>query len=220
MAEHSKTEEDWDELISRFLDGEIEPASLAELESNPRFAAALQRAVRVQQELRALPAATDDPGPGLTARIMDRLPSPAHVRGGWLRRPLALPAWSVALAALLLLAAGAWLVAGRPAGPAPGQAVRAPQPQACPQPRVLVRFVLRAPDARTVSLAGDFNGWSVADTPLTDLDGNGVWTVVVPLHTGRYQYKFVVDGERWVVDPDAPAFHPDGFGGRNALLAI
>jgi 1,4-alpha-glucan branching enzyme len=71
-----------------------------------------------------------------------------------------------------------------------------------------------------VALVGDFNDWARKGTPMTDPDENGVWTVSVPLQPGRYQYKFLVDGKTWVVEPDAPAYHPDGFGGRNSLLEI
>lgn len=229
MAEHGQKEEDWDELISRFLDGDVDPASLAELESNPRFAAGLRRAARVQQELRALPASTPDPGARLTGRIMRALPdapdgTPHRSTLSWLRRPLAVPAWGVALAALVLLAAGIYLARGgdreRRAPLPTALAPQTPEVQAASCPgEVLVRFVLKAPNARQVQLVGDFNAWSVEATPLADADGNGIWTVVVPLRAGRYQYKFVVDGD-WTVDPDAPAYLPDGFGGRNALLAI
>ena len=40
------------------------------------------------------------------------------------------------------------------------------------------------------------------------------------LQPGRYQYKFLLDGEKWVVESDAPAYQSDGFGGKNSLLVI
>ena len=90
----------------------------------------------------------------------------------------------------------------------------------CPKPTVMVRFLIKAPEAKKVSLAGDFNDWSVEKTTLSDEDGNGVWTDTVPLEPGRYQYKFLLDGEKWVVEPDAQAYQADGFGGKNSLLVI
>ena len=84
----------------------------------------------------------------------------------------------------------------------------------------MTRFLLHAPKARQVAVVGDFNEWARNGTPLSDSDENGIWTVSVPLTPGRYQYKFLVDGKQWVVEPDAPAYHPDGFGGRNSLLEI
>ena len=55
------------------------------------------------------------------------------------------------------------------------------------------RFVLWAPNARAVSVVGDFNGWDGAATPMEKLDG-GVWAAFVPgLETGAL-YKYCVTG--------------------------
>jgi alpha-amylase len=56
---------------------------------------------------------------------------------------------------------------------------------------------------RSVHLAGDFNDWDIAAAPMSDEDGNGIWTVTLPLPRGRWEYKFVVDGGTWVTDPHA-----------------
>jgi enterochelin esterase family protein len=59
-----------------------------------------------------------------------------------------------------------------------------------------VTFRLRAPEAKTVTLAGDFS----ADTPLQK-DESGVWSVTVgPIHPDIYFYNYVIDGVR-VIDP-------------------
>lgn len=63
-----------------------------------------------------------------------------------------------------------------------------------------VMFSLYAPDARSVSVVADFNGWRPGSTPMFNMDGNGVWKKVVPLEQGKYEYKFLVDG-KWVKDP-------------------
>jgi len=55
----------------------------------------------------------------------------------------------------------------------------------------------------SVHLAGEFNGWDIKATPMSDEDGDGVWKVVIPLSRGRWEYKFVVDGGTWVTDPHA-----------------
>ncbi len=49
-----------------------------------------------------------------------------------------------------------------------------------------------------VSLSGDFNGWSPDATPMTRHD-DGHWEATVHLAPGRYEYKFVRDGE-WMPD--------------------
>jgi 1,4-alpha-glucan branching enzyme len=74
--------------------------------------------------------------------------------------------------------------------------------------------------ANTVSVAGDFNEWDLRATPLKR-NGSGLWSteVVVP-HKGRFAYKFVVDGNRWIEDPNNGMKAPDNHGGLNSLLVI
>jgi cyclomaltodextrinase / maltogenic alpha-amylase / neopullulanase len=68
-----------------------------------------------------------------------------------------------------------------------------------------------------VSLAGEFNAWSTDATPMARVGDR--FEVVMPLAPGRYQYKFVADGE-WITDEDAGEFKPDGFGGRNSVVVV
>jgi Glycogen recognition site of AMP-activated protein kinase len=87
------------------------------------------------------------------------------------------------------------------------------------EPKVFVRLVLLQPGARSVSVAGDFNGWNPAQTPLERSDG-GIWTTTIPLKPGRYQYMFVIDGKQWIADPLAGEEEIDGFGAHNAVLDV
>ena len=64
--------------------------------------------------------------------------------------------------------------------------------------RVKVTFVLPICDAKQLSLSGDFNGWSPDATPMKRHD-DGRWETTVDLAPGRYEYKFVRDGE-WILD--------------------
>ena len=95
---------------------------------------------------------------------------------------------------------------------------RRPGPPPAPGAEVVARLSLSAPQARQVSVAGDFNGWSPEAAPLRRGPG-GAWTGEVRLPRGRHQYMFVVDGE-WVTDPAAPVTLDDGFGHRNAVLDL
>ena len=90
---------------------------------------------------------------------------------------------------------------------------------ATPTTAILVEFRLEAPGATSVALAGDFNDWE-ADMVLEDRDGDGVWTGRVPIEPGVHKYMFVIDGNEWVTDPDAERYSDDGFGNRNAVLAV
>jgi len=75
------------------------------------------------------------------------------------------------------------------------------------------------PNAQSVSVAGDFNGWNPGHTTLERSDG-GIWTVTLPLKPGRYEYMFVIDGTQWIADPLAPEDAGDGFGAKNAVLDV
>lgn len=81
-----------------------------------------------------------------------------------------------------------------------------------------VNFSLLAPGAQNVSLAGDFNDWDV-NTHLLQKVSNGTWEVNIDLNPGKYEYRFVVDGE-WKNDPDCMSFTPNSFGSENCILKL
>ena len=91
-----------------------------------------------------------------------------------------------------------------------------------------VRFTCKAPWASKVFLAGTFNRWSSAETPMKK-DKNGVWNASLKLTPGRYEFKFIVDG-RWCCDPgccDMPGVHcpssqcvQNAFGSMNRVLEV
>ncbi len=70
-------------------------------------------------------------------------------------------------------------------------------------------FALWAPNARSVSVVGDFNGWDRRLHQLRSLGGSGVWEVFVPGADEGSHYKFEIRGRdgsvRLKVDPLALA---------------
>jgi hypothetical protein len=68
--------------------------------------------------------------------------------------------------------------------------------------------------AKSVAIAGDWNGWQ--PMPLTPRDGD--WEGALSLRAGLYHFDLVVDGQ-WVV-PHGVATLADGFGGLVGLLVI
>jgi chromosome partitioning protein len=84
--------------------------------------------------------------------------------------------------------------------------------------------VLRFTDAEAsdVRVAGDFNGW-VPDRGVRSLiasEGqNRVWTKILCVEPGTYQYRFVVDGE-WREDPSNPQSEPGPTGQLNSILHV
>ena len=93
----------------------------------------------------------------------------------------------------------------------------------CSPPRVengRLTFVFHDDAAASVSVAGDFNGWDQLATPLKR-DESGLWsTEIVVTATGRFEYKFIVNGRRWLEDPSNGMKTPDNHGGLNSVLVI
>ena len=167
------------------------------------------------------------PGADFDARVMAgvrRSPPSAVVSAwSWLREPRTVavsPLGGLALAAgLAALVVGTWLWGPgvrSPSSPSSSLASASSQPLASGS----VTFVLLAPRARTVALAGDFNEWDPARTPLTRAASGGLWTVEMPLAPGRYTYSFVVDGRTFVADPVAPRAVGDDFGTPTSVVTV
>ncbi len=145
-----------------------------------------------------------------TRRVWRWLATPRDVELRLRVRPWA--AWAGGLAA----AAGLALLLTRPPARLPAGVVAARD--ASPNV-VFVRFVLYAPGAKRVAVAGTFNQWDQTAAPLVPAGTGGVWSTTLALPVGQHQYAFVVDGRRWIADPAAPAVD-DGFGRRNSVLAV
>lgn len=64
-----------------------------------------------------------------------------------------------------------------------------------------VTFRVWAPNASTVTVAGDFNGWSTTANPLGSEGTNGVWSADVPAAAAGREYKYVINGSLWKRDP-------------------
>jgi hypothetical protein len=65
----------------------------------------------------------------------------------------------------------------------------------------IVQFMLTAPTASRVALAGDFNGWDPRSIAMTRDSRDGRWAVTLALAPGRHNYAYVVDDTQWVRDP-------------------
>jgi len=194
----------------RYLDGE----PFGEL-SGAEFAAAdrlVAEAREYAQRLGNLDPALDE---AVMAAVRDRVPSRQHGRLDWLLAPRTVrvrPVWAAVLAVAAALVVWFAPRASVPAG------------QGAPSVRtatdtVFVRFELAAPQARSVSVAGSFNGWRVGALTMSRTAG-GVWSATVALPVGEHRYEFVVDSTQWVPDPTAHAQVDDGFGGRNSVIVV
>lgn len=196
--------------IRRYLDGEagldaLQPEARGQAQAWDRMLGAF----RVDADGAGAPHWLED-------RVMaeiDALPEPGALSRawGWLLRPQSFrlsPAVAglaaAAVAAVVLFPRGD--MAPPPTGPGEAQVV-------------YVQFMLDAPGARSVAVGGDFDAWSGSYT-LEDADGDGVWTGRVPVEPGLHTYMFLLDGSEWITDPQASRYNDDGFGNRNAVLAV
>lgn len=199
--------------LQRYLDGELSPDALSpELRDEAaRWDALLESAA----ELRG-----DVAPPWMESAVMARLPerpSSAWSRAlAWLLEPRPLQVRPVAALALVLAVALGVTFWPRSEGAPTAAAVATAGGEAT----VYVQFVYAGSNAGSVSVAGDFNEWRPDDYLLSDPDGDGVWTGLFPVSPGVHKYMFVVDGQRWVTDPNAERTVDDGFGMRNAILSV
>ena len=84
-----------------------------------------------------------------------------------------------------------------------------------------VQFVLVAPEAKTVQVVGDFNGWDVSHAAYAaENRGGGVWSLTTPILPGHHRYAFLVDDSLWVPDPAAPRVADEDFGKPNSALVV
>lgn len=80
-------------------------------------------------------------------------------------------------------------------------------------------FELDAPDARTVQVLGDFNGWSRGSTSMVR-GTDGRWRLTTLLPPGRYVYAFLVDGRRFERDPMRDPVEDRDFGVTGSELVV
>jgi hypothetical protein len=153
-----------------------------------------------------------------TARLDER----GTHRAWWLRRrtlqvsPISGVALAASVAAVFFLAGNALQIRRE------GSSGVARASSIAPDTIHIVRFVLRDPGARSVTLVGDFNAWTRGATRLVRTRDDGTWTVSVPLERGRHEYAFIVqqlDGEQWIADPFGSS-HMDEFGTESSVVEV
>lgn len=59
-----------------------------------------------------------------------------------------------------------------------------------------ISFAVWAPNARSISLVGDFNGWDGRVHPMRSLGGSGIWELFVPDLTPGHKYKYEIHPQK------------------------
>ena len=76
-------------------------------------------------------------------------------------------------------------------------------------------------DADTVEWRGSFNGWSAPGLAGSRVGRTDLWIAHVQLPAAsRVEYKIILDGEDWLVDPANPATAYSGLTGVNDVVAL
>jgi len=201
-----------DPEVKRVLDDETDLASLP-----PALRAEAEAAYRVLAAVDRTPVSFSH---AFEARVMAAVRARALRRGRWQRAA----AWLTAPREVRVVVRP-WMAGALAAAAVLAILVTRPMPETPATPvatagidSVAVRFVLRAPAAQSVAVAGTFNQWDATATPLVPSEG-GLWTATLVLPRGEHQYAFLVDGAEWLPDPAAPAID-DGFGRRNSVLTV
>ena len=86
-----------------------------------------------------------------------------------------------------------------------------------------VTFELPAEASRGVKkvcLVGDFNNWDTTSHVLAR-NKDGLFSITVTLQQGReYEFRYLMDDERWENDWAADAYEPGGLGQDNSVIIV
>ncbi|HEX3800382.1 MAG TPA: isoamylase early set domain-containing protein [Verrucomicrobiae bacterium] len=81
-----------------------------------------------------------------------------------------------------------------------------------------VNFVCNAPEAKAVTLIGDFNDWDPNAYPMKR-QPDGAWHVQIPLNHGHHHYQFLVDGKP-TLDPRAQGIARNEQNEKVSLMSV
>ena len=87
--------------------------------------------------------------------------------------------------------------------------------------KVRVTFTMpKLEGVKQLFLVGDFNNWSVAETPMTRVDDE-TWSVALTLEAGRqYEFRYFADNQVWHNDWSADAYVTNAFGAENSVVNL
>ncbi|RMG56812.1 MAG: hypothetical protein D6713_10880 [Deltaproteobacteria bacterium] len=203
-------------LMERYLTGEILPDERDDLEKHLSLCPDCSRVYRdisgVECALRTFPGKMVDPPPYLKTRILASIEGERKSLWAFLTRTVT--AFAAILAIFLIMAVYGYLT--RPSSP-PSPPVAGEKAETGTKE---VKIFFYFPDARTVSITGDFTNWDPKGLPMKKTGKKGLWEIDLKVKPGVYSYNFIIDGRLLVPDPQAPEQTPDGFGGMNSILLV
>jgi 1,4-alpha-glucan branching enzyme len=82
-----------------------------------------------------------------------------------------------------------------------------------------ITFTCSAETGSQVFVSGSFNDWDAEAKQLKDTKTKGLFTGVLLLAPGRYEYKLLVN-DLWSVDPNCPDWVSNDLGSLNSVLIV
>ena len=73
-------------------------------------------------------------------------------------------------------------------------------------------------NVRSVHVTGDFNRWDKSEYTLKLR--KGVYSLIMELQAGEYQYRYVINGTDWYNDWHADGYVPNNGGSDNCVLQL
>ena len=231
-----------DAVLARYFDGDLDEREAREFLDRVGKDPALKKELHAYEQLLTLGKTLPTPGApaGFTDKVMKSIAAaderPVIIRQ---KREYRNTRWAgIAVAAAVAIVAyvgGWWAGMNKGVGPltqgdasqpmeivvedaAPTLVSQTSETAADGYQYVRFAYVPTSPDVRRVTVVGNFNNWNPEAAPLSMR--SGVWSTILVLPPGSYEYMFVEDGERWVTDPLAIQTRDDGFGGTNAVIDV
>ncbi len=84
-----------------------------------------------------------------------------------------------------------------------------------------VEVTFELPDEQvdsTVSLVADFAGWQPIAMQRVAKSRSFRFKTRLPKDS-QFEFRYLVDDQRWINDPNADLYRPNGFGGDNGLVS-
>lgn len=85
-------------------------------------------------------------------------------------------------------------------------------------PKTKVVFKAKGQQIKNIAISGDFNEWGKND--YFSVNNNGVWEKTILLRPGKYLYKFIVNNDKEIIDPNSEYSINDPKKGKCSILAI
>jgi len=75
-------------------------------------------------------------------------------------------------------------------------------------------------EAASAALLGEFNAWDESTTPMKRLK-DGSFSATVSLEAGsEYRFRYLLDGQQWVNDPEPDSVVTNRFGSTDCVVAV